>query len=78
MKKTAAMMATVIDRPPLVEEPIQLIPANEIYNLAYKNVDCKENELYAPDAPLYSSSDRVNLVAPAINSTQRRVNFLEV
>ena len=93
--KNAAAAVAVIDRPPLVEEPNQLIPANEIYNLAYKNVpaagtgaagtgaagagaagtcDC----LYAPDAPLYPANERMNLVPPAINSPQRRVNFMEV
>jgi hypothetical protein len=88
IKKISAAAAAVIDRPPLVEEPNQLIPANEIYNLAYKNVQAAGTStgtgtgtcdcLYAPDAPLYPANERMNLVPPAINSPQRRVNFLEV
>ena len=78
----------VLDRQPTVEEEPELLPANEIYATAQKgwSTCCSSNdnskgmaaadkELYADDAPMFEMIRPVNLVAPDLNSTARRVNF---
>jgi len=78
----------VLDRQPTVEEEPELLPANEIYATAQKgwSTCCSSNdnskgmaaadkELYADDAPMFEMIRTVNLVAPDLNSTARRVNF---
>ena len=78
----------VLDRQPTVEEEPELLPANEIYATAQKgwSTCCSSNdnskgmaaadkELYADDAPMFEMIRPVNLVAPDLNSTVRRVNF---
>jgi hypothetical protein len=78
----------VLDRQPTVEEQPELLPANEIYATAQKgwSTCCSSNdnskgmaaadkELYADDAPMFEMIRPVNLVAPDLNSTARRVNF---
>ena len=70
----------ILDRQPLIREPSELLPANEIiYTSAQKswqpeNNTSPEKELYSNEAPLFASAD-APLVAPDLNSTQRRVNF---
>ena len=66
----------------------KFLPANEIYATAQKgwSTCCSSNdnskgmaaadkELYADDAPMFEMIRPVNLVAPDLNSTVRRVNF---
>lgn len=78
----------VLDRRPIIVEPPELIPANEIYATYQKGwtTCCSSNdnskgmaeadkELYAADAPMFDMIRPVNLVAPDLNSTARRVNF---
>lgn len=78
----------VLDRRPIIIEPPELMPANEIYATYQKGwtTCCSSNdnskgmaeadkELYAADAPMFDMIRPVNLVAPDLNSTARRVNF---
>ena len=78
----------VLDRRPIIDEPPELLPANEIYATTQKGwtTCCSSNEnsnsmaaadkeLYSDDAPMFEIVRPVNLVAPDLNSTARRVNF---
>lgn len=78
----------VLDRRPIIIEPPELLPANEIYATTEKGwtTCCSSNEnsnsmatadkeLYSDDAPMFEIVRPVNLVAPDLNSTARRVNF---
>ena len=78
----------VLDRRPIIIEPPELLPANEIYATTQKGwtTCCSSNEnsnsmaaadkeLYSDDAPMFEIVRPVNLVAPDLNSTARRVNF---
>ena len=78
----------VLDRRPIIIEPPELMPANEIYATYQKGwtTCCSSNdnskgmaeadkELYAADEPMFDMIRPVNLVAPDLNSTARRVNF---
>ena len=78
----------VLDRRPIIVEPPELMPANEIYATYQKGwtTCCSSNdnsrgmaeadkELYAADAPMFDMIRPINLVAPDLNSTARRVNF---
>ena len=74
---SASASAPILDRLPLVRENPFIAPANEIYQANYKDWENVEHELYANDKPLFDLAGPVNLVAPDINSTRRRVNFVE-
>lgn len=72
----------VVDRLPLVEENTFILPANEIVQMNYKDVnehlykDKIEKELYTPDKPLFDQKGKVDLVPLDINdSSHRRINF---
>jgi len=73
----------ILDRLPLNEEEPELIPANEIYTNFHKDwqTGCggsteMDKELYANDVPpMFDLQGPINLVAPDLNSPQRRVNF---
>lgn len=72
----------VVDRLPLVEENTFILPANEVVQMNYKDVnehiykDQIEKELYTPDKPLFDQTGKVDLVPLDLNdSSHRRVNF---
>ena len=78
----------VLDRRPIIDEPPELLPANEIYattqkgwttccssNVNRNSMAAADKELYSDDAPMFEIVRPVNLVAPDLNSTARRVNF---
>jgi hypothetical protein len=80
-----------LDRMPLDDETIELLPANESIASNYKDwyganavgangVGANANtsvdkELYAVEKPLFNQSDRMELVPLDINSEKRRINF---
>jgi hypothetical protein len=69
----------IVDRAPLVNEDPSILPANEVYKNTYKDWAKEEDKLYSNDAPLFTAGDKpAALVAPNVNSPQRRVNFVEV
>jgi hypothetical protein len=81
----------IVDRVPLVREDTSILPANEVYKNTYKDWAKEEDKLYSNDklnsndklysndAPLFPAGDKpAALVAPNVNSPQRRVNFVEV
>lgn len=82
IKSSTANNTEIIDRLPLVREPTNILPANEIYQINYKNVNMVETnvekELYTDDKPLYDMNSDKSLTPPDLNSTQRRVNFIEI
>jgi hypothetical protein len=70
--------AEILDRLPLVREDPFILPANEVYKDSYKDCTTGDDTLYSKDAPLFKAGDKTDLVAPNINSPQRRVNFVEL
>ena len=73
-----------LDRTPLDDESISLLPANEMIQLNYKDwpatgtgtsTDNVDKELYANDKPLFNRTGKVDLVPLDVNGTNRRVNF---
>jgi hypothetical protein len=73
-----------LDRMPLDDETIELLPANESIASNYKdwygaNANMSgasvDKELYAVEKPLFNQSDRMELVPLDINSEKRRINF---
>lgn len=71
-----------LDRTPLDDESISLLPANEMIQLNYKDwpatgtgTDNVDKELYASDKPLFNRTGKVDLVPLDVNGTNRRVNF---
>jgi hypothetical protein len=72
----------VLDRSALVVENTFIIPANELVQMNFKDVNDHpykehiEKELYTPDKPLFDQTGKVDLVPLDINdSSHRRVNF---
>ena len=72
----------VVDRLPLVVENPDIIPANEIVQMNYKDCnetvfkDEMEKEFYTKDAPLFAEKGPTTLVPIDLNDgTHRRVNF---
>ena len=79
-EKTPTLECNILDRLPLNEEVAELIPANEVNINFHKDwqegCGTNGNELYATDVPpLFDLQGPINLVAPDLNSSQRRVNF---
>jgi hypothetical protein len=72
-----------LDRTPLDDESISLLPANEMIQLNYKDwpatggtsTDNVDKELYASDKPMFNRTGKVDLVPLDVNGTNRRVNF---
>ena len=74
-----------LDRMPLDDETISLLPANESIANNYKDWYGGENalssgasvdkELYANNKPLFNQTGKVDLVPLDINSEKRRINF---
>jgi hypothetical protein len=70
-----------LDRAPLDDESISLLPANEMIANNYKDWygsgagASVDKELYAKGNPLFTPSDKAELVPPDVNSEKRRVNF---
>ena len=72
----------VLDRSALVVENTFILPANEVVQMNYKDVNDHpykeqiEKELYTSDEPLFDQKSNVDLVPLDINnSSHRRVNF---
>ena len=76
----------VLDRRPIIDEPPELLPANEIYATTQKGwtTCCSSNEnsnsmaaadkeLYSDDAPMFEIVRPVNLVAPDLKAARVRV-----
>lgn len=79
-EKPPTLECNILDRLPLNEEVAELIPANEVNINFHKDwqegCGSNGNELYATDVPpLFDLQGPINLVAPNLNSSQRRVNF---
>jgi hypothetical protein len=72
-----------LDRQPLDNESVSLLPANEIIAYNYKDWDvgnanggkAVEKELYAKGKPLFMQNGTPNLVPLDVNSEKRRINF---
>jgi hypothetical protein len=74
-----------LDRMPLDDETISLLPANESIANNYKdwyggnNISesgtSVDKELYAKGNPLFSQTGKVDLVPLDVNSEKRRINF---
>ena len=74
-----------LDRMPLDDETISLLPANESIANNYKDwyggniisgsVASVDKELYAKGNPLFSQTGKVDLVPLDVNSEKRRINF---
>jgi hypothetical protein len=80
VEKPPTLECNILDRLPLNEEVAELIPANEVNINFHKDwqegCGSNGNELYATDVPpLFDLQGPINLVAPNLNSSQRRVNF---
>ena len=71
-----------LDRMPLYNETIALLPANESIANNYKdwyesntNNVSVDKELYAKGKPLFSQTGKIDLVPLDVNSEKRRINF---
>ena len=74
-----------LDRMPLDDETIALLPANESIANNYKDWyggndsngsgTSVDKELYAKGKPLFSQTDKMDLVPLDVNSEKRRINF---
>jgi len=73
-----------LDRMPLDDETIALLPANESIANNYKDWygtnasgsgASVDKELYAKEKPLFSQTGKVDLVPLDVNSEKRRINF---
>jgi len=73
-----------LDRMPLDDETISLLPANESIANNYKDWygtnaigsgTSVDKELYAKGTPLFSQTDKVELIPLDVNSEKRRINF---
>ena len=67
-----------LDRMPLDNEPLSLVPANEAIATNYKDwhgSPAVDKELYAKAPPLFNQTGKIELVPLDVNSEQRRINF---
>ena len=72
-----------LDRQPLDDESLSLLPANEMIAYNYKdwNVgnatggNAVEKELYAKGKPLFMQNGTLNIVPLDVNGEKRRINF---
>ena len=70
-----------LDRMPLDDESISLLPANEMIEYNYKDWYAGasgagvDKELYAKVKPLFNQTGKAELVPLDINSEKRRINF---